>query len=97
MNSLSTDIEDNVGRLCGYSEQRKEIYLNQMEMGSIGSRRVMILGALLVALLATGCYGPGYGPGWRGGSPGWWGGEAELQCTTRTTPTEATTGIRSLV
>ena len=94
MNSLSTDIEDNLERFCGYSEQRKEIDLNQMEMGSIGSRKVMILGALLVAILATGCYG--VRPGWGGGGPGWWGGE-EVRSTTRTTPTGATTAIRSPV
>lgn len=39
-----------------------------MEMGSIGSRKVRILGALLFATLVTGCYGPG----WGGGRPGYY-------------------------
>src|SRR5208282_361096 len=41
-----------------------------MIMGFIGSRKVAILGALLFAILVTGCYDGG----WGGGGPGWWGG-----------------------
>jgi len=41
-----------------------------MTMQFIGSRKVAILGALLLATLATGCYDGG----WGGGGPGWWGG-----------------------
>ena len=39
-----------------------------MKMGSIRSRKLGILGALLFATLVTACYGPG----WGGGSA-WWG------------------------
>jgi hypothetical protein len=42
-----------------------------MEWGSIGSRKVRILGALLFATLVTGCSGGGWG-----GDPGWFGGES---------------------
>jgi hypothetical protein len=51
---------------CALSGIRK--YLNQNGMGSIGSRKVRILRALLFATLVTGCYGPG----WGGGSPGYY-------------------------
>src|ERR1039457_3883437 len=43
-----------------------------MKIGFIGSRKVTILGALLLATLVTGCYDGG--GGWGGGGPGWWGG-----------------------
>jgi len=46
-----------------------------MKMRSIGSRKVTILGALLLATLVTGCYDGGWGggPGWWGGGPGYYG------------------------
>ncbi len=40
-----------------------------MKIGFIDSRKVTILAALLIATLAAGCYGPGWG-----GGGGWWGG-----------------------
>ncbi len=42
----------------------------KMETESVGGRKLWILGALLCATLAAGCYGPG----WGGGGPGWGGG-----------------------
>jgi len=45
------------------------IILGRTLMESIGSKKVKIFGALLIATLVTGCYDGGWG-----GGPGWWGG-----------------------
>jgi hypothetical protein len=65
-------------------------------MESIGSKKVKIFGALLIATLVTGCYDGGWG-----GGPGWSGREVEATTaaipTTRETSTVAMAGKKTTV